>query len=711
MKKFVEFIDHKKRLVTIALISSVLLSIYGITQISFNTDFSMFSSNDSIYEERLIQLDESFGSLDQLSILIETETFDTTVQEDLYDIERAFEQLNGLDQIQGVAPETILLNGTPTPYLDISTTMLDSYYSRFAEFSPMTILDGTYYFNYTLFINDSFSKSELTEIEDILSQYSYDTYISGDEYSQAKITDYIVSILLMLPPLAMITIFLVFAFQMRNIKATIFSVLPAAIGSLWTLGIVGLLGSEVSILTAVVPIFIIVIGSADGLHFISHYQDLREEGLSIKEALTKDLEIVGVPMIITTLTSMVGFLSLLTINTDSIVDLAIFSALGIFLAGVATWIVLTFILLKGVHVAQKSRTKKSIPVSHGLQKLWGLPSMIIVTTIVIVSLLFIGSINNEFDMLMVYKDSTEVRVSADKIMEVNGGSIPLYVTMELDDSPITMNSKTTVDNVVADLSNRDDVTKVISPYRMFDILYSIQTAGEISNDMVLNNLYNTISNDDSNIVHSLINTDEDVVRILVFPMDMTNQTLLDLEQYVEEQDNMTITGTQYLLMDLNTSIGSMQLTSILVALAVVLILMLVSLRNVKIAVLSVLPIVVTIIALYGFLGITQIPLNITTVMIFSITIGVGIDYAVHYSSVYQYYRKQDISKEESVQKSFQSSSRPIIANALGISLGLSIMMLSPLTIHFNVSVLMWVSMIVSVLVTLTLLPTMFKGRD
>jgi len=61
-----------------------------------------------------------------------------------------------------------------------------------------------------------------------------------------------------------------------------------------------------------------------------------------------------------------------------------------------------------------------------------------------------------------------------------------------------------------------------------------------------------------------------------------------------------------------------------------------------------------------------------------------------------------------VDEAYKNSSRPIITNALGISLGLSIMIFSPLNIHFNVSVLMWASMIVSVLVTLTLLPTIFK---
>ena len=146
----------------------------------------------------------------------------------------------------------------------------------------------------------------------------------------------------------------------------------------------------------------------------------------------------------------------------------------------------------------------------------------------------------------------------------------------------------------------------------------------------------------------------------------------------------------------------------ILALGIVLVMLVFTLRSFKIAFYSLIPIILTVVSLYGFLGISQIPLNITTVIIFSITIGVGIDYAVHFSSVYKYYLKETNDNELAINKAYNNSSRPIIANALGISLGLSSLVLSPLTIHFNVSMLMWVSMIVSVVLTLTLLPLIFK---
>jgi predicted RND superfamily exporter protein len=166
----------------------------------------------------------------------------------------------------------------------------------------------------------------------------------------------------------MLTILLVFRWKMGGLKPTIFSVLPAGIGSLWTLGLVGWFGGEASILTAVAPIFIIVIGSADGLHFMSHFQDSKLEGDTTFDSITKTLQIVGIPMIITTLTSMVGFLSLLSMNTDSIVDLAIYSSIGIFLAGVATWLILPLILSNEIDVLPKSKRERKNHLENILKK-------------------------------------------------------------------------------------------------------------------------------------------------------------------------------------------------------------------------------------------------------------------------------------------------------------------------------------------------------
>jgi predicted RND superfamily exporter protein len=269
------------------------------------------------------------------------------------------------------------------------------------------------------------------------------------------------------------------------------------------------------------------------------------------------------------------------------------------------------------------------------------------------------------------------------------------------------------------LNELDEVNKVINPYELFNIVYNNTIANdndnatyfEIDNDMVITNLYTQLATDPNNTVHNLVSLDENVIRLLIFPKNLENGTLEEIEETINDLDiDSNVTGVQYLMKDLNDSISSMQINSIFLALSLVFIMLIITLRSIKVAFYSLIPIMLTVISLYGFLGVSQIPLNITTVIIFSITIGVGIDYAVHFSSVYKYYLKETKDNSLSIQKAFNNSSRPIIANAIGITLGFTALVFSPLTIHFNVAVLMWVSMLVSVILTLTLLPFIFGLR-
>ena len=713
MKKYTDFIYNKKLILRLTFVLLILLSIIGVTKIKLNTDFASFSPDQSIYQDRLDETEEIFGVLNQLIIIVEVDETNRVTLDDMNSLQIDLSSIEHISYVQGAAPEVLNLDGSPTFFVDIPAEVVINYYANFGDFAPLKITDESNYFVYTLFIDETFTSQNIDDIEDTLEEYDYTSYISGDSYNQLKITDYIIRILLILPPLALIIIFLVFRWQMGGMKPTLLSVLPAGVGSIWTFGIIGWIGNEVSILTAVVPIFIIVIGSADGLHFMSHYQDSKESGMKDKDAMISTLRLVGIPMIVTTLTSMAGFLSLLTISTSSIRDLSLYSSVGILLAGVATWFVLPLILAHGLNVSKKSKEKSRLDIAKGLRKLSGIPSIILVITIVIITVFSFSNINNEFNMLMVYKDSTIVAKNAEKVSEVNGGSIPLYISIETSTNVITIDSSNEVQSVVDALLGLDEVNKVVNPFELVNIIYGSQNVGEVPNDIVLNNLYTTLTTDPNSTIHNLISKDENIVRLLVFPKNLENNTLEVIEETVDSLGLKTsVTGVQYLMKDLNDSISKMQINSIFLALGVVLTMMIVTLKSFRIAIYSLIPIVITVVSLYGFLGISSIPLNITTVIIFSITIGVGIDYAVHFSSVYRFYFMETGNKKLAIDKAYNNSSRPIITNALGISLGLSILVFSPLTIHFNVSVLMWVSMMVSVILTLTILPFIFSlGRD
>lgn len=720
MNKYIKFIEKFRKILFILLVIINITALIGITKLRINTNFDIFSAKESIYRERLEEIDKYFDNSDQLIILIENDELNMDVMHEWHEFQKHLgDNVNTLF-VKGPAPKEITMGNVSISIVDLDVTkltMLKNYYSRLDTFSPL-IVDGEYTYGvFTLFINDEFGKSDINDIEDYLDGVGVKYYISGDTYNEIKILDYILTILSYLPPLALLLILFIFRTQMKSFKATILSVIPAGIGALWTMGLIGWLGNEVSIITVISPIFTIVIGSADGLHFVSHIQDSRSEGLGKIESIVSTLKMVGIPMIITTVTSVAGFLSLLVMNTESIYDFALFSSIGITFAGIATWFILPIILVGDTDLKIKSNVSDKFSFIYSwMRNTWGKASIIIVLLLVVGSVVSLRYINNEFNMLMVYKDNVEVSKSYDKIMDINGGSIPLYAYISLDEDPITIESSGLVYDLIDELEKDDNVIKVNSIYHYISILNSMMNNSSIEypeSNIIANQIYMMASTKDENIINGMINREESMVKLLIFPKDLNNDTLDNIESIINKYDTLDakVTGVQFLMKDLNDDMFSNVVNSIILALFLVFMMLYISLRNIKVAFYSVLPIISTTLIVFGFLGISGIPLNIVTVIIFSISIGVGIDYAVHFSSVWMTYFKENNNKVESTNKAFKYTSRPIITNGFGIAIGLSALLLSPLMIHTYVSSLMWVSMIVSVFLSLSLLPTLLMGRN
>jgi predicted RND superfamily exporter protein len=89
---------------------------------------------------------------------------------------------------------------------------------------------------------------------------------------------------------------------------------------------------------------------------------------------------------------------------------------------------------------------------------------------------------------------------------------------------------------------------------------------------------------------------------------------------------------------------------------------------------------------------------------------VGVDYAVHLISGIYYFRRSGMDDAESVEAAISSVSRPILANALGLAIGLSVLFFSPIRLHFQAASIMWVAMIVSSMAALLLIPIFYRGR-
>lgn len=699
-----------------------LLAIIGLFRIQINPEFNIFMPEGSIYKQTLDKMTQYFSTSDQITFLIENRDSELTSKKitTFRNFQAFLESQNNIKYINGPTPEEIPFGREKIKLNNINeekVAKLKNYFNNMGKLSSVYKNNNKLYASFTIFPENNFSNDNLTTIESYLDDNNMNYFASGNLYMQQKIIDYILLILLFIPPTALILILLVFKTQMGSLKATLFSILPAGIAALWTLGSVGWTGNQVSIITVLAPIFTIVIGSADGLHFISHLQESLDEGKNRIESIINTLKMIGIPMIITTITSMVGFLSLLVMNTEAIYDLAVFASLGIFLAGIATWFVLPLLLSGSISLPYNTKGKKLFTTQ--IKKLWGTPSIIILIGLVLLASFGIPKINTEFNMPMVYRDFTSVHKSFEKIKEITGGSLPLYLLIESEEDPLKPEYANQIMSMQNELEEKNLAAKTMSVFDIYSIIYSnFANTSEIEYPQSLTqiNMINQMAFSESGFdpTKQFINNEKNFSRVMIFPKNLNNNTLEEITTYVADKKgnlnelDMNLTGVQYLMHDLNQNMLSNQKNTLFLAFAIVFLLLYISLKKFIPAFISILPIGFTVLILFGFLGLSNISLNLFTATIFSITIGVGIDYAVHFTSVWMNFKKQGYENISAVNKAYDYTARPIMANAFGLAIGLSALLMSPLRIHLYVSTLMWVSMISGVFLSLSFLPTILK---
>jgi predicted RND superfamily exporter protein len=204
----------------------------------------------------------------------------------------------------------------------------------------------------------------------------------------------------------------------------------------------------------------------------------------------------------------------------------------------------------------------------------------------------------------------------------------------------------------------------------------------------------------------------DGFKVMIRTEGLSTGDIEKLDEFVAQNEDTirVITGLPVLFDEMNNLVVKSQAQSLALALALIFIMLLLTFRSLSAALAGLLPIAITILAIMGMLAMTGFNLNIMTATLSAIAIGVGVDYSIHLISGIYYFRRQGDNWMESVNSALKSVSRPVLANAFGLAIGLSALFFSPLLIHTHVAAVMWVAMIVSSMAALFLIPIFYTRK-
>jgi predicted RND superfamily exporter protein len=687
-------IVNRSRRILAATALVTVLALLMFFRMDFNGDVSSFVLEGNETGETFAALQEKYQASDPINVLVslpEGESFRSqeglTVLVQLRDDLSAIE---GVDAVASVVPDENPLNGQPITAAMIQLAPPEAI-GQLLDQSPVTALLLSEDERHTLIMvaPEGEAVAVARRVDDVVAPPGVELTFSGNPVVFASVVDLLSIFLLLIPPVVIVLLVGTFFATIGDRRLSALALIPAAVGAVWTFGLIFALGNEIDIVTVIVPIFVIVMGSADGLHFVTHFQEEAANPDPVAR-VSSALSHVGVPMILTTISTAAGFLSLVATGVHPIQQLGLFTALGITFAGIISFFSLPALLSRLTIEAKNHQALLGPRVTRGLKALvrTRTPALFITIGLLAFAAVTLPQLDVNPDQLFFFKDDDPVRVAFQKTEDLFGGATPLIGEFVFDPAEgaaqlDALNAVSTEFEALAgvrEVFSVADVAMSLPPAQVDAVL-----AGEVTLPM------GRMVSDDG-------------LRFMLLPSGFTTEDLRSWLTFADETPEIrALTGMPVVWDEIARLVLRAQVVSLVVAFVMVVGMLALAYRRLRETLVALVPVALTVMVMLGFVAVSGIQLNLLTAVISGIVIGVGIDYAIHFIAAIDYARKDG---DGYVLRAIDRAGRPIVANALGIALALSALWLSPLKIHPQISMIMWVAMSTAAVTALVVIPAL-----
>jgi len=478
-------------------------------------------------------------------------------------------------------------------------------------------------------------------------------------------------------------------------------------------------GIQLTIISNIMPVVLVAIGSAYTIHVLNsiNLNPREDRKLALKEAVSSVL----VPIILAAITTAIGFVSFIFgAYLDMIKDFGSATAIGILIALLLSiFFVPSLISALSMYRKKKAverQAKESLLTKYFLQPLMNLLSRHPKRVLLVWGILLLAGIggifmiNTSVNITEYFKKDNPTRISEDIMQRKFGGSLPVYVQFEGDiqDPEVLSLMMQTKEFMMQD-------PNITSAQSIADLVEQMNNAmGEgmkIPDDRAkIEQLWFLLDGQD--VMPQLVSDDLDKAVIQSKFASIETKAIdsftENMNQYIRENstENVKIrfTGIPPLYVKLNDSLVKSQYSSLVIAIILVLIIVAGMMRSFSKGVYGSIPIVATIILLLGFMGLTGIPLDIATVLVGSIALGIGIDYSIHVITGFNTYFKENGDTEKALEMTLMTRGKAIIINVISVAAGFVVLLKANIVPIENFGLLIAISMFSSGLGALTLLP-------
>ena len=538
-----------------------------------------------------------------------------------------------------------------------------------------------------------------------------------------------------LAPLAGLLIFLLMLFFFRRLSLVIAAMAVAMLSVIWTMGLMIGMGFTVHIMASMIPIFLMPIAILDSIHVLSEFFDRYPRYRDRRETLRAVYKELFVPITYTTLTTAVAFAFLALAPIPPVRVFGIFVAFGVLSAWALTMLFIpAFIMLLGeeglARVTTINTGWSSRVLDRGLQWLGGwavggsrviLPAFFLLAIVAVPGITRIKVNDNPVNW---FKPGSDIRQSTEVLNDHLPGVYNASLVVEAE-PPATL-SDPAVAAAVADLQDRITANEFVGQTTSYvDV---VTTENYLANDRdeasrtipgdrtaIEASLASAAASPELAAVGSLITSDYQRANVQVLMNNGDNAAMQsvidDAESYVAEQAlpvGVTVewAGETYLNLVWQDKMVSGMLKAFLSTFIVVFVLMGLLFRSLRWALLAMVPMSVTILLVYGTLGLVGKDYDMPLAVLSTLVLGIGVDFAIHFVQRYRELAARLGSSREALQKFFEEPARALTRNAFIIAIGFVPLFFASLVPYIIVGALLASIMLLSWLTTLLLLPAL-----
>ena len=510
------------------------------------------------------------------------------------------------------------------------------------------------------------------------------------------------------------------------------------------IGLLGIIGWKVTVISSNFIALMLILTMAMNIHISTRFLQIKEQNPNLKKnkIIFLTTKKMFFPILYTALTTICAFLSLIFSNIKPVIDFGWMMTLGLIISVFTTFtllpILLTIFSEKNIFSLRKTTQSRFTGFLSNFSINKKGIVFFVTSTLLVMSFFGISKLKVENSFINYFSKNTEIYKGMKLIDEKLGGTTPLEIILKFPQSKDIENDEDEDDWGNEEEDNdkywftKDKIDKISSVHNYLENLnhvgkvlsfYSVlQVAQKLNNDKPLGSLemgvlYTKLpENIKKEIVTPYISIKESEARISVRIKDsnenlrrneLINQIKFDLKNKLNlTQEEFKLAGVLIIFNNLLQSLFKSQILTLGFVMIGIFLMFVILFRNIKISIIGTIPNFIAAFFILGVIGIFNIPLDMMTITIAAITIGIAVDNSIHY--IYRF--KEEFLKNKdyikTVKTCHSSVGVAILNTSITIVFGFSILVLSNFipTIYFGIFT--GLAMLMAMILVLTLLPSL-----